>query len=279
MRKPIFLWVIAFLITVIVAVFQRVTGPTYPITDSADFLNFSLEYKLFRSHGGDTDHIVKVKVPDSSMSGTLYYKRFKTDDDWTKIEMKYQNDSMYAALPWQPPAGKLEYFLKIRYGDEIIQIPKNSNVVIRHKGSVPLFVLILHVIAIFGAMLLSTRTGLEYFSKERKNISKLTLWTLGFLLVGGFFLGPLVQLYAFDAWWTGFPFGTDLTDNKTLIAMIGWLIAWSQLKRSKFPERWALSAALVLLLIFLIPHSMMGSEIDYNKLDEQNKIIEQVEVD
>ena len=44
-------------------------------------------------------------------------------------------------------------------------------------------------------------------------------------------LGPLTQYYAFGALWTGFPFGIDLTDNKTLIALIGWIIAAFMLKR------------------------------------------------
>jgi hypothetical protein len=118
-------------------------------------------------------------------------------------------------------------------------------------------------------MLLSTRTGLEIFRKEKDNLLKLTYWTLGFLLIGGFVLGPAVQLYAFDAWWTGFPFGTDLTDNKTLIALIVWLTAFFMYKRTTRPRVWAFAAAVVMMIIFLIPHSLLGSELDYNKLNKQ----------
>jgi hypothetical protein len=92
---------------------------------------------------------------------------------------------------------------------------------------------------------------------------------LGFLLIGGFVLGPAVQLYAFDAWWTGFPFGTDLTDNKTLIALIVWLTAFFMYKRTTRPRVWAFAAAVVMMIIFLIPHSLLGSELDYNKLNKQ----------
>jgi len=38
-------------------------------------------------------------------------------------------------------------------------------------------------------------------------------------------LGPLVQLNAFGDLWTGWPFGGDWTDNKTLFAFIFWVIA------------------------------------------------------
>jgi hypothetical protein len=77
-------------------------------------------------------------------------------------------------------------------------------------------------------------------------------------------LGPAVQKYAFGAFWTGWPFGNDLTDNKTLVAVIGWLIAWLRVR--KYPNRrgWAIAAALILLAVYLIPHSMFGSELDYS---------------
>jgi hypothetical protein len=38
-------------------------------------------------------------------------------------------------------------------------------------------------------------------------------------------LGPVVQYYAFGEFWTGVPFGWDLTDNKTLVAVIFWALA------------------------------------------------------
>ena len=38
--------------------------------------------------------------------------------------------------------------------------------------------------------------------------------TLG---LGGMILGPIVQKYAFGAYWTGIPFGHDLTDAKNLV--------------------------------------------------------------
>jgi hypothetical protein len=127
----------------------------------------------------------------------------------------------------------------------------------------------------FGAMLLSTRTGMEYFNKS-PNFKKLTYWTIGFLFVGGFILGPLVQYFAFDALWTGVPFGYDLTDNKTLIAMVGWLVALFMYKRSDKPVKWALFAAILLLLVYTIPHSVLGSELDYNKLDKNSRVESQL---
>ncbi|PJA54942.1 MAG: hypothetical protein CO167_00990 [Candidatus Marinimicrobia bacterium CG_4_9_14_3_um_filter_48_9] len=77
-----------------------------------------------------------------------------------------------------------------------------------------------------------------------------------------------MQKYAFDAYWTGVPFGWDLTDNKTLIAFLGWLFAWWK-NRGEHRSRLAIIfAALLMFAIFMIPHSVLGSELDYTKMPE-----------
>jgi hypothetical protein len=135
-------------------------------------------------------------------------------------------------------------------------------VIIRFKGEVPLPVLIVHVFCMFVGMLLSTRAGLEYF-KANPDYSKLILCTVGLLTVGGLMLGPVVQKYAFDAYWTGWPFGTDLTDNKTAVAWLAWVIAGLKLRRNPNAGAWAVAAAVVTLVVFAIPHSAFGSELKY----------------
>ena len=119
-------------------------------------------------------------------------------------------------------------------------------------------------------MLLSTRTGLEYFNDPGK-FKKLTIYKFVFLIIGGFILGPIIQHYAFGAFWTGFPFGHDLTDNKVLIAFIFWLAALVAVFKSKRPLRYVVIASVVTFIVFLIPHSLLGSELDYNEMDEQTK--------
>ena len=63
-------------------------------------------------------------------------------------------------------------------------------------------------------------------------------------------------------YWTGIPFGWDLTDNKTLIAFIFWILAVVMNRKKERPLYTAL-AAFVLLLVYSIPHSLFGSELDY----------------
>jgi hypothetical protein len=267
MKKIVLFWIIAFIITAASAVFQRMTGPTYALSGKITFDNKEIKYKFDRSHSTTEDCKVSIAVNDESVKGVLFWRKYKFDKEYNRLEMT-GSDTLTAFLPKQPSAGKLEYYVELYKDGKMIDAPKDRAVVIRFKDDVPIWLLIPHVIFMFAAMLLSTRTGLEYFNKE-PNFKKLTAWTVGILLIGGFIFGPLVQQYAFGALWTGFPFGYDLTDNKTLIAAIVWLFAWYKVKKSPNPKIWVLIAAFVMLIIFLIPHSVLGSELDYSKLGNQ----------
>jgi hypothetical protein len=179
-----------------------------------------------------------------------------------------EGEELVGALPQQPPAGKVEFFVLLEKNGISKTVPTDQSVVTRFTGEVPDFVLILHIFTIFGAMLLSNLAGLEAAAKGEKSY-KVGLWATVFLFIGGMILGPVVQKYAFDAYWTGFPWGMDLTDNKTLIAMIFWLIAVIRGLKGRNARGWIIAAAVVMLIIFSIPHSVLGSELNYQTMEVQ----------
>ncbi len=266
MKQSLMFWIIAFIITAVVLVYQRRTGPTYPLDGKTSIAGTEIAYHFERTHAGQTDHTVALKTNDRNIKGVLEWKRFKTADDWTKVEMAYRNDSLTASFPGQPPAGKIEYRIILTSGNETALVPENRTVVLRFRGEVPAAVLILHIAVMFASLIFSTRAGLETFSKEPK-LKKLIYWTIGTALLGGVILGPLMQWYSFGAFWTGWPFGSDLTDNKTALMILLWIAAALSLRMSKKPKRWVFIASVMTLVVFLIPHSILGSELDYAKAD------------
>lgn len=266
MRRSITLWGVAFVLTVISAYYQRVTGPTYPLSGTTGIGGSAIDYRLERSHGGTDDAVVSITAGEPVL-GTLVWRRFKSGDPWTEEEMRREGESLSASLPVQPHAGKLEYFVRLRSDASTVIVPGKESVVIRFKGDVPGFILIIHVLAMFGGMFFSLRTALESF-RPVPAYGGLVRWTLALLLVGGLILGPVVQKYAFDAYWTGWPFGTDLTDNKTLVAFLGWAAAAFALRKGAHPGRWVWGAATLTLVVFLIPHSVLGSELKYQEMEK-----------
>ncbi len=260
------LWVLAFVLTLASAVFQRMTGPTYPVRGEVVVGGGGeVAFRLPRSHGGAGDAEVRLEVPDESVNGVMEYRRYRSHDDWAKQSLAREGDLLVAQVPHQPPAGKVMYRIELSKPGQSAVSLTNEPVIIRFRGGVPAFALIPHIILIFAAMLYSTRTGLEGLVGGSR-ISRLTIWTIGLLLVGGLIGGPVVQKYAFDAFWTGWPFGHDLTDNKTAVAFVFWLIAFWRIKKNAHPRGWAIAASLVLLAIFLTPHSLLGSELDYTQM-------------
>jgi len=259
------LWILAVLITLASAYYQRKTGPTYPVTGQSALGTTAIAYEFSRSHGGEGGAVVEVTVEDAAVNGLLVWRRYPTNDSWAEIPMERKGNKLAAQLPHQPSAGKVEYHVRLRIGDKEQMVPPDRAVVLRFRGDVPAAFLLPHILLMFAAMLFSTRAGLAALTRHEKTGSHV-VWTAGLTLVGGMILGPIVQYYAFGSFWTGVPFGWDLTDNKTLITMIGWAAAFIKTRRSKSARGWVLGASILMFVTFLIPHSLLGSQLDYAKL-------------
>jgi hypothetical protein len=273
--KEFILWSLAFIITIAAAIYQRHTGPTYPKELDVTLNNKLYELKLVRSLALDERSEVKLDISDPSVTARLFFKRFKSDEEYQAVDFRHmtepKKEGFFAEVPQQPAAGKLQYYFEISDSNGTKTYFKESPVVIRFKGGVPAFILIPHILFMFLAMLFSTLAGLMSVIKYPL-YKKYAIWTLVLFTAGGMVLGPIVQNYAFGELWTGIPFGWDLTDNKTLIALLFWILAVVMNRKEDRPLYTAL-AAFVLLLIYSIPHSLFGSELDYSSGEVTQGII------
>jgi len=260
MKKKTIFWILAVVISLAAMVYQRMTGPTYPKKYEISYNNEEFRFGLPRSNNGRPgDYPVEVELPEP-ISANLIWRLFPTEDPWDTLVMERQGDLLSATLPRQPPAGKIEYHLELTADGKYIDLHEDKNVVIRFRGDVPAWALIPHVLMMVLTVIWSMATIL--FAMANIPAYKRTMGiTIIFLLIGGFILGPIVQKYSFGQFWTGWPLGEDLTDNKVLAALIAFLVAW--FLRNKSYSRWlAVGASLVMLAVYLIPHSMNGSELD-----------------
>ncbi len=260
MRRSTVLWVLALLLTLAAAVWQDVTGPTFPIRSRVTLGGQTFPVKLVRSWSTG-DQPIELAISDPAVRGRVRWRRYPTAEPWQVQPMQRSADVLRASLPHQPPAGKLEYQVELARADERVILP-DTPAVTRFKGEVPATILVPHIFAMFLGMLFSARAGLEALVHGP---GRRSLTTVAFVLLlgGGFVLGPLVQKAAFGAYWTGVPWGYDLTDNKTLIAVAAWLLAaWRVYTRPS--ARWTVVlASLVTLAVFAIPHSVWGSQIKW----------------
>jgi len=264
--------VLAVFIMFVAADYQERTGPTKEFRGSFEVGGETHDFALLRSGNTDQDAPISVPDPGGGVEGELIYKRHPTRDPFTALPMESVAGELQAMLPAQPAAGKLEFYVVLSGPEGGIRIPQGEETLImRFKDPVPLGFLVPHVICMFIALLVGVRTALgALFYAE--GVKRLAWTTLVLMTLGGMILGPIVQKYAFGAFWTGWPFGYDLTDNKTLIMWIVWvgvvLVLWKRPSPRDWMVRGAMMvAAAVMLAVYVIPHSLRGSELDYEEME------------
>ena len=296
LKKTVY-WLLSLIITLVFAVFQRMTGPTYPLNDTVVLDGGNVvSFRLPRSCTvAGRDCLIKIDTPEK-IDGYISWRRYPSGGPGNETEMSYRDGPrtlgpetddkragdklepvpgepkvrgglLSALLPDQPPAGKLEYRVFIKREKGALEL-YGKPVVARFKGAVPAVILVPHILFMFLFMMFSVRIFIAVFTGDTVLKHAVPLNIL-FLIAGGFIMGPLTQFHAFGAYWTGWPFGSDLTDNKASVLLAFWLAALYAVFRARRPKPWLLAAFAVTALVYLVPHSMFGSQLDYST----NKVV------
>jgi len=275
-------WGIAVILTLVYTAYEN--DPYDPLQGEAVFSDgTSVRYRFIRSKVIGTDLVIAVDT-SPEVTGSVEFRRVSSRDPWTRIEMDRMilpvstghgrrpmdpDEQLAVILPsLEEMGGKYAYQITLVKSGELLVVNdgRGGPVVTRYRGDISPLYLIPHILFILLSMLLGIRAALE--SLRRDGHAVIFLWlTLVTLLLGGFVFGPLVQKQAFGVLWSGVPLGTDLTDNKVLVELLFWLNAlWFNTGRRK-GTRWSgrtiLIAGILTFLIYMIPHSLMGSAYDY----------------
>lgn len=276
MLKKIGLWVVAVFLALAAMIYQRSTGPTYEFKGYLEHGEEEYKYELLRSQ--ETTEGAKIALPyieGAEYSAVLHYKRYQTKDPITSLPFQLDGDKNFTAqLPVQPAAGKMEYYITGSIDGTAFYIPEKGedNIVLRYKDPVPDGILIPHVLMMIVVIIFGIRAGLSALF-DQSTMRRWTVVAFSAMTLGGMILGPLVQKSAFGEYWTGFPFGGDFTDNKMLIMWVVWalalaIIGFKPKKNEKVSRAAVLTAAVVMTVVYLIPHSMGGSTLDYDQVDK-----------
>jgi hypothetical protein len=272
-KKVVLLWVAAIVLMVVIVIYQRTTGPTYPKKGEITVDGSEVKFKLLRSHEVGANAPISIEAPDKSIVAKIKMKRYLSHDEWAEYDMVRQGDNLVSELPEQKPAGKVMYHISAGKDYNNLKDITPEPVVLRYKGVVPTWILYPHIGLMILSFAFAMRVALEAAFKG-KSVLTMAYWTLGCFAFGGLVLGPLVQWYAFGAFWTGWPFGKtilhpgDLTDNKTLASILIWVFAIIRIRKHPNQTWWAWIATIVMVIVYLVPHSMFGSEIDFREMQK-----------
>jgi hypothetical protein len=243
--------------------------------------NLELSHTNVVEHVGDGGPDIVVKVISGSTEGVLkedglrlLFRGRGMEQFATTYMGKAGTPSVFqASIPHHERGAWVDYKIEVHgIGGELLTFPgiagEGIYYSVRFKGSVPKFWLVLHIVTMFlGLLLFLVAAYLSWkYLKARggyEGIEKISLWGLALLFIGGFPLGFLMGYYTFGKPWTGFPLGGDVTDTKTLIVFVYWLIAIFFRARSSEDEtkqrryaRLVIWGAALAAFIYLIPHSI-----------------------
>ena len=125
MKKSVY-WIFAIVITLALSIYQRMTGPTYPQKVTIELRGESYQIKLPRS-GVQQDEIVKLPELTGPVPMSLHYRQYPTTNDFTTVDFQLKDGAWQAALPVQPVAGKLQYYLTVDGKDYLLEKPLGAD--------------------------------------------------------------------------------------------------------------------------------------------------------
>jgi hypothetical protein len=221
--------------------------------------------------------VVKVNLAGdqtAQVGGVLYYAVDNGIEQMTT--MNHSDDiTLVGNLPAGEIGERLVYRIELtKDGDlKALMAPaKERGYLLKYKGPVSAFVLIPHIILMFAGVFCSFMAlfyGFDLILGKKKvkqaAIAVLLSFFCGF--IGGVLIGIEVTREVFGgSGWGGWPIGDDVTDTKTEIFLLFWLVTmifgWQGLSGRKLSisnktfGSMIIVSFIITLIAFLIPHSI-----------------------
>jgi hypothetical protein len=233
---------------------------------------------------GDVKIEAKITTP---LPYEDYVKKlfYKIDDgayksvDFVPLESD-SNSKFVAHIPTQEKGKRAYYYLMVedKQGNKVTLPDKIESIdppfMLKFKGKTPAILIIAHVVGMSAGLFF---TFLSFFFAIdillNKDILGQLSWAMLFnatsVFIGGIVLGAWVTHYTFGGYWEGVPIGWDITDNKTLIIFLYWIIMLFLMKGTTFKKdeklnllkpkplaTFTLIGVLLTILLYLVPHSI-----------------------
>lgn len=249
MKQNIILWIAAAVITFIAGFLQSRISGDYPVSGSFGIEGKEIGYKLDRVSYGDKDYRFSLRSEIKNLEGTVNWRPAGARK-WESLELSGSGEIISGKIPVQKPATKVEYYVTVNYNSKSYNIPQNNKpVTLTFYGNIPSSISFYYWSTLLGLVLLSVRTGLEYFHHPGK-IKKLNIFTLIFAVVNVFAFHPLRTTYKLGAVGkTVIPI-TEMFQLSSVLLAVTWIIATALIFNTKNYRIWAPAAAIVTLLIF-----------------------------
>ena len=252
MKQNIILWLGAIVITFLSGYVESVTSSDYPITGTIGVDGKKLSYKLDKAATPEEGLDIILRTDVDSVTGQLEYKVVNSNSDWIKNPLEVSYKTLKINLHIEKDVKQLKYRVRIFTKDRDILIQeKNQPVLLNVKGKVPGMVNTFFYLFLFGGLLFSTRTALDYFN-EKEKIKKLSLLTFILFCSSVIIFFPLKKIYEMQSLGSKIIPIAGLVDTPLLIITVVWLAATILVFNIKNYKIIPMIAAIITLILFQI---------------------------
>ncbi len=225
---------------------------------------------------GRPEIVLRVSPPVELDAAVIY--RFAGREAFDTVGMTEVSSGVWSArLPSAEKGDRVEYGFRVaRAGSPPGGAVAASPVLhlLKYKGEVSTTVLVLHILCMFAAFFFIVQAligagAMLVKGEEREFTVAQTRWVLLFAFLGGVPLGFVLNHQRFGTLWEAFPFGTDVTDNKTQVIIIIWILVAAMSWKSFMCRRTGrdaaghatfaaavIAASILSLVLYLVPHSL-----------------------
>ena len=103
MLKKVFLLAISIALAILAAFIQQFFVSDNPIKTNIEINKNFYTLKLPIVYEGLQECLIELPISDIDISGSIYYKVAKANDDWKTISLIRMNDNLVSILPAQKP--------------------------------------------------------------------------------------------------------------------------------------------------------------------------------
>lgn len=264
-------YLIALVLTVTLLAFARRMSTRHEMTITTPVDGVTLTHKTVTENFGDGPVLI-IKTPSTDNLAAIVFYSEKSGGHDKSVAMSVTPEGFTAKLEPLPKGQKWFYQIQVsKNGTPVAQFPKEGNQFIKFKGHVAEFIIIPHIFFMFATIFFGLMAVFTSFdlARGKGNLRQSVLFLLLTFIcafIGGIAFGVEVTRQTFGEGWGGWPIGHDITDTKTEVLLLFWLVTLVLSLNGLAGKRMIVSEKLYSFLVilsfivtfitFLIPHSI-----------------------